>query len=224
MPESRQPIRISRASALRFPLEIRRRNPRRRGSDHQPQRGLRVTLLITAAVALADWSSKAAIIAFLPRGGFTELVPDRLALWHVRNQAMVLGLWSDLPLATRQSMALLAALLAVLLLIEIVPRTHRFSASEQRWAWLFAGCAFGGMLGNLGERLVHRGVTDFLSFGWNGIWLPPGNIADIALLLSFPLALPVFFFEMNGRARRGSGAATPERQIARIATPVSPAA
>lgn len=183
-----------------------------------------MTLLITSAVALADWSSKAAIIAFLPRGAFSELVPDRVALWHVRNQAMVLGLWSDLPLATRQSMALLAALLAVLLLIEIVPRTHRFSASEQRWAWLFAGCAFGGMLGNLGERLVHRGVTDFLSFGWNGMWLPPGNIADIALLLSFPLALPVFFFEMNGRARRGSGAATPERQIARIATPVSPAA
>jgi lipoprotein signal peptidase len=59
------------------------------------------------------------------------------------------------------------------------------------------------MLGNLGERVVHWGVTDYISFRWGNYWLPPGNIADIALFLSMPLCVPVIVFEMIGRSKRG---------------------
>jgi lipoprotein signal peptidase len=58
------------------------------------------------------------------------------------------------------------------------------------------------MLGNLGERVVHWGVTDYLSIRWGEYWLPPGNVADIALFLSMPLSIPVIAFELLGRARR----------------------
>jgi lipoprotein signal peptidase len=59
------------------------------------------------------------------------------------------------------------------------------------------------MLGNLGERVVHWGVTDFISFRWGDYWLPPGNLADLALFLSMPLCVPVILFEFIGRSRRG---------------------
>lgn len=58
------------------------------------------------------------------------------------------------------------------------------------------------MLGNLGERLVHFGVTDYLSIRWGAWWLPPGNVADLALFLSIPLAIPVLWMEIRERARR----------------------
>lgn len=192
----------------------RRRLTRRRGlefgrrsTDREPNRGWRPTLAIILGVAIVDWTTKALVAATIPRGALVEVWDGRLALWHVRNPAMILGLWGDLPLASRKVVAALAAVAAVLLLVEILSRGHRLPRRHRPWAWVFIGLACGGMLGNLGERAVHWGVTDFLSIGWGGIWLPPGNVADIALFLSIPLAGVVSAFEIRGRARRRSSSA-----------------
>lgn len=200
----------------------RRRPTRRRGSqygrrstDREPNRGWGPTFAIILAVAIADWSTKALVAATIPRGALVEVWEGRLALWHVRNPAMILGLWGDLPLGSRKVIAVLAAVAVVLLLVEILSRGHRLPRRHRPWAWVFIGLACGGMLGNLGERAVHWGVTDFLSIGWGGIWLPPGNVADIALFLSIPLAGVVSAFEIRARARRGSADAEPARPAER---------
>lgn len=186
----------------------------RRSTDREPNRGWTPTLAIIVAVAVLDWSTKALVTATIPRGTLVEVWDGRLALWHVRNPAMILGLWGDLPLASRKVIAVLAAVAVVLLLGEILSRGHRLPRRHRPWAWVFIGLACGGMLGNLGERAVHWGVTDFLSIGWGGIWLPPGNVADIALFLSIPLAVVVSGFELRARARRGSAddASPPRRE------------
>lgn len=177
----------------------------RRRSDHEPNRGWRAVFAITLAVAALDWCVKALVAASVPLGGFVEVWQGRVALWHVRNDAMMLGLWDTFPLAVRKGIALTASVVALLVLFQIVARMHRLRGGERRLAWTFAGLAFGGMLGNLGERAVHWGVTDYLSFAWGDLWLPPGNVADIALFLAIPLAVPVILFELRGRARRGTG-------------------
>jgi signal peptidase II len=171
---------------------------------------------IAAAVALLDWGTKAAVAGAVPLGGF-RVVHDRVALWHVRNPAMILGLWGDFPLPVRQVIAVCAAVVSAVLLVQIMGRGHRFSHRERPWAWLFVGLVTGGMLGNLGERAVHWGVTDYLSLRWGDVWLPPGNVADLALFLSIPLALPVIFFEAAGRLRRRpaeAGTATVAPEVA----------
>jgi lipoprotein signal peptidase len=160
-------------------------------------------LVITLAVAAADWATKAAVAALVPLGAHIELLSGRVAIWHVRNPEMILGLWGNLTAGTRQVMAWVAVSVAVLLAYELVGRGHRLSHRRRPWVWYFGGLAFGGMLGNLGERLLHWGVTDFLSFYWGGEWLPPGNVADIALFLCIPLALPVIYFELEARSWRG---------------------
>lgn len=173
----------------------------RRRSDHEPVRGWVPALAIGAAIALFDWGTKALVAAAVPLEGFVQ-VNDRVALWHVRNPAMVLGLWGDFPLGVRKAIAVCAAMVSAVLLLQILGRGHRFTERERPWAWLFVGLITGGMLGNLGERAVHWGVTDFLSFRWGDVWLPPGNVADVALFLSIPLAIPVVWFEAAGRLRR----------------------
>lgn len=183
--------------------------PGRRAADYEPIRGWRPALFIALGIALLDWGIKAAIIASMPIGHFRPVIDGAVALWHVRNPAMILGLWANFPLGGRKLLAIVAAVLGVLVLLQIVGRAHRLPSHHRRWAWVFVGFVFGGMLGNLGERAVHWGVTDYLSFRWGDYWLPPGNVADIALFLSIPLAIPVIVFELMGRARRGRGPVRP---------------
>jgi lipoprotein signal peptidase len=177
---------------------------RRRSSDREARRGLGPTLAIILAIALVDWFIKVIIATAVPLGGFMEVWEGRVALWHVRNPEMVLGLWGSLPLASRQVIAATAGVLAVLLLFEVVGRGHRLPSHRRPWVWVFLGTALGGMLGNLGERALHWGVTDYLSFAWGSIWLPPGNFADLALLAAIPLAVPVIVFELQARGQRGT--------------------
>ncbi|HEX8276371.1 MAG TPA: signal peptidase II [Longimicrobiaceae bacterium] len=201
---------MSRLTVLFRRLQGERRADRtggRRSSDFEPNQGWRAVLALALAVAAVDWIVKAAVAATVPLEGFREVWQGRVALWHVRNEAMMLGLWDAYPLPVRQGIALLASVLAFFVLFQVVGRMHRLRGAERVVAWAFAGLAFGGMLGNLGERAVHWGVTDYLSFAWGDLWLPPGNVADVALFVAIPLALPVILFELRGRARRGTGAA-----------------
>jgi lipoprotein signal peptidase len=177
--------------------------PGRRAADYEPIRGWRPSLIIALGIALLDWGIKAAIIASMPIGHFRPVIDGAVALWHVRNPAMILGLWANFPLGGRKVLAAVAAVLGLLVLLQIVGRAHRLPGNQRRWAWVFVGFVLGGMMGNLGERLIHWGVTDYLSIRYGDYWLPPGNVADIALFLSIPLAIPVIVFEMMGRARRG---------------------
>lgn len=178
---------------------------RRRRTDREPNRGWLPAITIGIAVALVDWGVKAAVIANIPLGGFVEVWPNRVALWHVRNDAMILGLYGDLPLDYRRIIAILAAALGALLLFEVVGRGHRLPPHRRPWAWTFVGLVLGGMAGNLGERAIHWGVTDYLSFRWGDLWLPPGNLADLALFLAIPISAVVMYFEIRARSRRGAG-------------------
>jgi signal peptidase II len=174
----------------------------RRSSDRQPRTGWIPVLATVVVIAWADWATKTLVRAFVPIDSLVEIIPDRLALWHVGNPAMILGLHGDLPLLSRQLITVLAALLAVVVLFEVVERGHRLPRERQRVAWLCIGLAFGGMLGNFGERLLYWSVTDFLSLRVGSVWLPPTNVADLAVVASLPLSFLVIRYEMEARQQR----------------------
>lgn len=181
----------------------------RRITDREPQRGWVPAGLIALTIALLDWGVKWWVSQTLPLHGFRVLWEDRIALIYVRNDAMILGLYGDLPLQSRQAIAAMCGVLGALLLFEVTSRGHRLSPPRRKWAWLFVGLASGGMLGNLGERVVHWGVTDYLSFRWNDLWLPPGNIADLAIFASIPVAFVVIYFELEARMQRSEAGPGP---------------
>jgi lipoprotein signal peptidase len=181
----------------------RRRTRRggRRRTDHEPNRGWIPILAWAVPIALVDWATKWAVVQTI-RLEELRVISDRVALWHVKNPALVLGLHGDLPIIVRKVMVSIYATIALLLLIAVLTRGHRLLPHRRKWAWLFLGMVAGGMLGNLGERVLHWGVTDFLSFRWGEIWLPPGNIADLSIILAMPVAMFVLVFELEARALR----------------------
>ncbi len=177
--------------------------PGRRAVDYEPMHGWKPALVIALSIAVLDWLSKAAIASSMREGEFREVIGGVLSFWHVRNPAMILGLWENLPLDTRKIIAVVAAVLGALVLLQVLGRGHRLQREHRGWAWAFVGLVMGGMMGNLGERLIHWGVTDFISIRWGDYWLPPGNVADLALFLSIPLSIPVIVFELKSRSLRG---------------------
>jgi lipoprotein signal peptidase len=179
--------------------------PRRRRADQEPVNGWFPTIAIGLGVACLDWVSKLLVATLAPDDRLVEVVPGSVGIWHVRNQAMILGLYGDLPLGIRKLIAVAAALVGVALMGEVLACGHRLPAHHRPWTWLFVGMFMGGMLGNLGERAVHWGVTDFISVAWGGTWLPPGNFADLALFASVPLAMVVSGLELLARSGRSTG-------------------
>lgn len=174
----------------------------RRSTDSEPNRGWIYVLLIAIPIALLDWTVKWMVVRTVPLYDFQLVVPNAVALWHVKNPALVLGLHGELPLLLRKALVTVYALLSAVFLVAVMGRGHRLLPHRRKWAWLFLGMVLGGMLGNLGERALHWGVTDYLSFRWGDLWLPPGNVADLAILLSLPVSLAVLAFELEARARR----------------------
>jgi lipoprotein signal peptidase len=177
-------------------------HPRRRSTDREPNPGWAPTLLIAAAVIAVDWTTKALIAANLEVGAVQEVIEGRVAFIHVKNPEMMLGLWGNFPVEVRMVIASTAAILAVLVLLDLVARSHRLARHHRVWSWVFTGLMAGGIFGNLGERAYHWHVTDFLSLNAGGVWLPPGNVADLAMLLAIPLVVPVTLFELQARRRR----------------------
>jgi lipoprotein signal peptidase len=177
-------------------------HPRRRSTDREPNPGWVPTLLIAAGVIAVDWSTKALIAANLEVGAVREVIDGRLAFIHVKNPEMMLGLWGNLAIEVRMVIAWTAAVLAMLVLADLVARSHRLDRRHRAWSWIFTGLMAGGIFGNLGERAIYWHVTDFLSLHAAGIWLPPGNVADLAMILAMPLVVPVTLFELQARRRR----------------------
>ncbi|MBW3628278.1 MAG: signal peptidase II [Gemmatimonadetes bacterium] len=176
----------------------------RRSTDRLPNTGWIPVIGSVLLIAFADWATKLLVRGWVPLDGFVPVLFGRLAFWHVENPAMILGLHGDLPLLSRQVITILAALLAPVILVDIVKRAHRLPLKRQRAVWLCAGLAFGGMLGNFGERLLHWRVTDFLSLRVGDVWLPPTNLADLAVLASLPLSAVVIRYELDARRQRRS--------------------
>ena len=91
----------------------RRRTRRggRRSTDHEPNRGWAIVLAVALPVALSDWLVKWMVVQTIPLHEL-RVVSDRVALWHVKNPALVLGLHGDLPLGLRKALVSVYATIA----------------------------------------------------------------------------------------------------------------
>ena len=87
------------------------------------------------------------------------------------------------------------AIVSIAAAIFVAGWSFRADASRDRFLMVVLGLIFAGTLGNLYDRVVFRGVRDFLHFHWEGVidW-PVFNIADVCLVTGASLlALEAFF-------------------------------
>jgi signal peptidase II len=143
--------------------------------------GLAAQRMVVVGMALAaDQVTKLLVRQSLPLCSASSLsscrridVTDNMGLVRVENAGSVLGfhqgLWIWLVMAV---LGLLA-----------IPLYARDTKSNRTAAWA-VGLQLAGALGNLSDRVIHGGVTDFIDLGWGPIF----NIADVAILAGALLA------------------------------------
>ena len=168
-PDADPPAAVARAIDRREKREIRHR--------------WRVAAVLAAAVFVADQITKSIIRGTMVLGEDIPVIPEVFAITRVRNEGIAFSLFPGRQglIATLTIVALGVIALALMRLV-----------GRNTWIAAGAGLLFGGSLGNLVDRLLHGGVTDFLDLTrW-----PAFNIADIGITCG--AALVVFGLLRDG--------------------------
>lgn len=129
-------------------------------------RAAAVTLGAAGVIAL-DQLVKVIVRRDVPEGSAREIIPG-VDLVHTTNSGVSFGFLSDAPPWVVGLVSSVALLIVVGLLIRTLPG---------RTGTVAAALIIGGAVGNLIDRILQGGVTDFLDLPL----LPPCNVADIAI-------------------------------------------
>lgn len=157
-------------------------------------------LSLALAVFALDQLSKRAVLKFLEYADEVSVVPGFFKLVHWGNTGAA---WSIF----RGSNALLAGV-ALLAIVVLYLTRHHFGARSPL-GQVALGLIFGGILGNLLDRLLYGHVVDFLYFyvnqrGGGEAGFPAFNVADSAICIGVGLV-----FWNNLRAESSAPASTP---------------
>lgn len=128
--------------------------------------------LVIALVVVADWTTKFLVRNALPRGTRRTLLEGWLSFQHNVNTGIAWGWLKDLPEGLRMP------LLGVLALVGIGATVSIIGQSRDRWTRVAGALVLGGAVGNLGDRLMQGGVTDFILVHFFPYVF---NVADIAI-------------------------------------------
>ena len=135
------------------------------------------------AVVVADWVSKFLITNRLAVGGHIAVIDRWLYLVHQRNAGISFS-WFGGAHGWWRTPALTAVAVVGIVALALLGRT-----AARRSTRIGIALTLAGAIGNLGDRIVHGGVTDFLLVRYFPFVF---NVADIAitagaLLLAFGL-------------------------------------
>ena len=140
--------------------------------------------LLIGALVLADWVSKVWVVNRMAIGESMTVVDGLLYFVHRQNPGVAFSLFAELPDVVR------VPALSALSLVGIVLFTNLLRATPDRPARIAAAAVIAGALGNLGDRLLTGGVTDFVLLAFFPFIF---NLADAAITLGGSvLALRLF--------------------------------
>jgi signal peptidase II len=160
----------------------------------------RMMIGVGFAIICLDQLSKWTVLECLPRGAEWVVLEGFFRLVHWTNTGAA---WSSFS-GYNNALAIVGIIALVLLHLN----RHRFEA-HTRLGQVSLGLVFGGIVGNLADRLIHKHVVDFLLFyverrGGSEAIFPAFNIADAAICIGVGL---VFVASLrNGHADSDSPA------------------
>lgn len=150
---------------------------------------------LSLAVVLLDRATKAFFEMRTPEGYRRELVANFIYLVHSRNPGIAFGLLADAP--SRGLMLLLVAgsLAVIAALAWMLMAGHAGGKTAQTGLALILG----GATGNLTDRILHGGVTDFFEVLLGTYHWPAFNVADSAITVGAALVVLELLFGARPR-------------------------
>lgn len=142
-------------------------------------------LWLTLAAVLLDRASKAWFETQTAEGWRHEVIPNFFYLVHTKNPGIAFSLFANSPSPLLRMLLIAGALGIIGLIAWLLVTGPNVSALNA------AGLALllGGAAGNVVDRIVHGGVTDFLEFYLGPYRYPAFNMADSAITLGAMLVV-----------------------------------
>ena len=150
--------------------------------------------LVIALIVAADWATKALVQQRIPFQDRRTIVEGWLTFTHSFNEGISWGMFSNADSPWR------LPLLIVLGLVGIGATASIIVQSRDRWIHVAGALVLGGAVGNLGDRILDGGVTDFIYVHFFPYIF---NVADIAISIGGVLLVARMLLD----ARRGDESA-----------------
>lgn len=144
---------------------------------NQVSNGPVLSIVIIGSVLIMDQVSKwLALVTVVATSTKTIVVTVFLNIVLVWNSGISFGLFNTYSLYNAYILVTIACVI-ILILVIWLQRTHVLAVR------IGLSLVIGGAIGNILDRLYHRGVVDFLDFHLGHLHWPAFNIADLAVTL-----------------------------------------
>lgn len=128
---------------------------------------------ITGIIVLFDQIIKYLFTSFMTFGESIQLIPQFFSFTLVKNTGVAFSLFSG----SQIPIVVVSIVILYLLFIWVLKQ------KKDRWNILSFGLLFGGIIGNLMDRIFRAGVIDYLDFNLFGYDFPIFNLADITVVI-----------------------------------------
>jgi len=145
---------------------------------------------LSLATLAADRATKAVVEAYTPENYHRVLIPGLVTLVHNHNPGIAFGLLADVGSKWLTALLVVGSVAVIGLLCWLLA-TDRAGALRGQ-----AGLALilGGAAGNLIDRLLRGGVTDFFEVRLGSYHWPAFNVADSAITIGAVLVVLELLF------------------------------
>ena len=151
-------------------------------------------LILTFVVVLLDRISKAAIEAKTAEGWRHEVVHNFIYLVHSKNPGIAFSMFADSASPWVRYVLIGGSLVVIAILAWYLVAGSDVSSRAAAGLVLLLG----GASGNLTDRILHSGVTDFFELWFGSYRYPAFNVADSAIAIGAILILFDVLFHKRG--------------------------
>lgn len=144
-----------------------------RGCKKTPMKKL-IWLSVIANVFFLDIFSKLLVKRYIPFYGERVIIPNFLSITNIVNRGTVFGFFSTYERGFLYFVFLVLSIFAIFLILYVFLKT----SSHEVIANLSFSFIIGGALGNIFDRIVNGGVTDFIDIYYGSFRWPTFNLAD----------------------------------------------
>ena len=136
-------------------------------------------IIFTLLFILIDQLSKILIVGNLELDHEVSIIPSFFSLMYIRNTGAAWGMFSN--------GTIILAIFSLAFLVFTLK--YVFSKKRSNLEIIIISMLYGGIIGNLIDRLFRNYVVDFLSFNIFGYNFPIFNIADCYIVISIGLII-----------------------------------
>lgn len=135
---------------------------------------------ITCIVLMLDQIMKIIVNHTMKLHQEIKIIPNFFSLYHVRNTGAAFSI-----LENNTTFLIILTVILIIVIDRLIRKENNFS----KLSILSLGLVMGGMFGNLIDRIIHKGVIDYLSFTIFKYDFPVFNLADIGITVGVFLLL-----------------------------------